>query len=241
MITAALPTFNNAAIIWLQLESLCEQKNAPDWELIVCEEPSENMLGENGLREYVDRLKAANCKSVKYLALSAWVPLGQKWLIIRDYMAADSKGFMLCASDNYSAPDRIAKADEAISKGAEWCQYSEGYFYNILDHQAGLFKAPEGSPALFMTLSRASVKAVNSVRYPAKGVDSWLLKTSGAQITDVGRAKGIHTDGFNTISHKRRTMYADSDGFGMFTKADAGEVFKGFPEWAQKKLLKLRK
>lgn len=239
MITAALPTFNNSAIIWLQLESLCAQENAPAWELIVCEEPSDNMLGVEGLKAYAEKLKAANCKSVKYLELSAWVPLGQKWVIIRDHMHKDSIGMMLCASDNYSAPDRVKTAFDAMESGAEWSQFNAGYFYNIVDHKAGLFGAGASDPALFMTVSRRKLDAINPSRFPKKGVDSWLLKSTGAKITNLGTAKGIHTDGYNTISHRRRTMYS-SEASGLFQNADADEVFKLFPEETQKKLLKLR-
>ena len=241
MITAALPTYNNAQIIWLQLESLCAQVDAPEWELIVCEEKSNNTLGAEGLRAYSEKLKAANCVKVTYLELSNWVPLGQKWAIIRDHMHADSVGFMLCASDNHSAPDRVRTAFEAMQNGAEWCQYNKGEFYNIVDHKAGTFTAPEGGPALFMTIARDRIQALNETRYPKKGVDSWLLRSTRAEITDLGTAKGIHTDGFNTISHRRRTLYANADGFGMFTQADAGEVFARFPAAIQEKLLTLRK
>jgi hypothetical protein len=241
MITAALPTYNNAQIIWLQLESLCAQVDAPEWELIVCEEKSDNTLGADGLRAYLEKLKAANCVKVTYLKLSNWVPLGQKWAIIRDHMHADSVGFMLCASDNHSAPDRVRTAFEAMQNGAEWCQYNKGEFYNIVDHKAGTFKAGPGDPALFMTIARNRIQALNETRYPKKGVDSWLLRCTRAKITNLGTAKGIHTDGFNTISHRRRTLYANVDSFGMFTQADENKVFKRFPAAIQEKLLTLRK
>lgn len=239
MITAALPTYNNADIIWLQLESFCRQVNAPEWELIVCEEQSEKYFGVEGLAEYMDRLKAANCKRIVYLSLSEWIPLGQKWIEIAQRMSPDSVGMMLCASDNYSSPMRIAKTYEAMVNGAEWSQWNKGVFYNIVDHEAGEFNAGERNPALFMCISKARLDLVKATHYPTKGVDSWLLKSSGATITDLGYAKGIHTDGFNTISHKRRYGYANGDS-GLFTKVSADEALGLFPDDIKERLIKMR-
>ena len=42
-VTVALPTWENKDIIWLQLESLCKQETQYKWELVVCEEQTENM------------------------------------------------------------------------------------------------------------------------------------------------------------------------------------------------------
>jgi hypothetical protein len=239
MITAAIPTYNNAAILWLQLESLCNQVDAPEWELIMCEEESDNTFGSEELRKWHDRLKAANCQRIIYLHLLDWIPLGQKWMIIRDNMSPESVGMMLCASDNYSPNNRIRKSYDAMVNGADWSQFESGHFYNILDHKAGLFSAPEGNPALFMCISKDRVNNITQSVFPRKGVDSWMLKTSGANITNLGYTDGIHTDGYNTISHKRRNLY-DGEGFGLFTKADENEVFGMFPKYIQEKLLKMR-
>jgi hypothetical protein len=78
MITAILPTYNNADIIWLQLESLCAQVNTPEWELIIIEEPSEQYFGEDGLSLYAERLGDAGCVRVVYISVTNWIPLAQK-------------------------------------------------------------------------------------------------------------------------------------------------------------------
>ena len=239
MITAAIPTYNNAAILWLQLESLCNQVDAPEWELIMCEEESDNTFGADELRKWHDRLKAANCQRIVYLHLLDWIPLGQKWMIIRDNMSPESVGMMLCASDNYSPNDRIRKSYDAMVGGADFSQFESGHFYNIVNHKAALFSAPKGNPALFMCISKERVNMINEKVFPRRGVDSWMLKTSVANITNLGYTDGIHTDGYNTISHKRRSLY-EGEGFGMFTKADENKVFGMFPEYIQEKLLKMR-
>jgi hypothetical protein len=240
MITVALPTYNNANIIWLQLESLCRQENAPEWELIVCEEESNNYFGLEGLAQYTDRLKAANCTRIVYVSLSEWIPLGQKWIEIRDRMHPNSIAMMLCASDNYSAPDRIAKTYEAMRKGADWVQWNRGAFYNILAHDGGIFNARENDPALFMCVSRERLALVQTDRYPTRGVDSWLLKATLSKAVDMGETMGVHTDGFNTISHRRKTQYTNSEGKGLFESISPDEVFARFPKDIQERLTQMR-
>jgi hypothetical protein len=53
-------------------------------------------------------------------------------------------------------------------------------------------------------------------------------------------SNGIHTDGFNTISLKRRFLYTEETNTGLFEKVDANEVFSLFPKAVQTKLTKLR-
>lgn len=241
MITAALPTYNNSNIIWLQLTALCSQIDAPDWELIVIEEDSENTLGLDGLRSWREKLKKANCKRIVYVHLSEWVPLGQKWIIARDNMHKDSVGLMLCASDNFSPWDRIKISYEAMLEGNEWFQFNSGHFYNIVDHKAGVFKAAEGSPALFMCVSTEAVNRVNENIYPRKGVDTWLMRHSLPRVTRFDKwTDGIHTDGYNTISFNRRLQYANDDQ-GLFKTVAADKVLATFPECVQTKLKLMRK
>jgi hypothetical protein len=240
MITAAIPTFNNASILWLQLESLCRQVDAPEWELIVCEEFSDNYFGKEQLAEYTERLKAANCSRIVYVKLDTWCALGQKWLIIRELMSKESVGMMLCASDNYSPKDRIKLSYEAMLTGADWSQFQQGYFYNILNHSAGLFSGLDGNPALFMCVSSEALKRVVSFKFPRKGVDTWLMRGAKAEnVINLGMAEGCHTDGYNTLSMGRRLLYEGSAS-GTFEIADADKVFSTFPKDIQNRLIKMR-
>jgi hypothetical protein len=237
MITLALPTYNNSDIIWLQLESFCRQENAPEWELIICEEQSEKYFGLQGIEQYKERLFAANCQQIKYIAISEWVTLGQKWMIIRDEMHPDSIGYLLCASDNFSPKDRIAKSYEAFKNGADWVQQETGYFYNILAHEAGLYQQVRQHASLFMGASSEAIKGVFKEKFPKKSVDTWLFraidpkKYTALQLTD-----GVHTDGFNTISLHRRDVYGNST---LFSSADADFVLNLFPKDIQKRLKKM--
>ena len=147
---------------------------------------------------------------------------------------------LLCASDNFSFETRIQDSFEAISNGADWFQVKSGHFYNILENESGLFDKKDGyQPALFMAISNDGLKRVVRTDFPKSGVDSWLFKqVNPTNLVELDFTNGIHTDGFNTISHRRRLMY--KDGVGLFTKSDQSEVFEMFPKEIQSKLLKMR-
>lgn len=241
MITAALPTYNNATALPIQLEALCEQKDAPEWELIVCEEQSADYFGRDNLRQYVQRLKAANCVRISYIELSEWAPLGEKWLMIRDRMHPDSVGMMLCASDNHSPQDRVRVSYDAMTAGHDWAQFNSGHFYDVRKHKAGLFSVNERNPGLFMCIAAEPLKAFSAELYPKRGVDTWLFKGIAPknplfmEYTD-----GVHTDGVNTISLRRHTQYTGANASGFFKKADADEIFNKFGPKAAEYIKTLR-
>jgi len=231
VITAGLPIYNNNDIAFLQIESLCAQKDAPAWELIICEEKSDKYFGIEGLEKYKARLKKAGCVRITFLDVSAWVPLGQKWIAIRDHMSPTSLGMMLCACDNYSAKDRINKTHEAFAAGYDWRQNNEGDFYLIKGHKAGTMTVHKGAPGLFMAVSKAALDRVVTKVFPKSGVDTWLMQNSNPdKIKFDKRTTGIHTDGYNTISHHRKFLYCRDKGHHMFDLADADKVILRIPK-----------
>lgn len=243
MLTIGLPTYNNSDIIWLQIESLCRQVDAPIWELVVVEEKSDNYFGKKELLKYKSRLVKAGCVDIKYISLDEWIPLGKKWMVIRDNMNKDSIGMLLCASDNYSPSERLKKSHEAFKKGADWFQFKAGYFYNILTQEAAKFEMIlDNRPSLFMSVSRAKLMSVKSTEFPSKGVDTWLMKNANIKnlVQEDFAVDGVHTDGFNTISHGRRLLYKGSSN-PLFTEIKSKEVHSVFPKEIQDKLLKLKK
>lgn len=239
MITVAIPTYNNAKIIWLQLSSLCAQIDAPEWELIMCEEESENTFGSKQLADWKAKLTAANCVKITYLELDQWVALGQKWITIREYMHPESVGMLLCASDDYSSLTRIKDSYTAMIESYDWTQWKSGYFYNIKEDKAALFTTGENRSALEQCISKACLDNMNVTMYPRKGVDTWLF--TGTKLKNIkhnGMTDGIHTDGYNTISLNRRKLYNNT---GLFTKEDENKVFGLFPKHIQKRLKTMRK
>jgi hypothetical protein len=241
MISVALPTYNNANIIWLALEGLCRQKTSVDWELVVAEEMSYNYFGNEPLQAYRSRLKEAGCVAVRFLSLDRHIPLSLKWLLIYDHLHQDSIGMLLHASDNFAFPERVQRSFDTLSEGADWTHWSNGYFYNVLDGTAALFTAPTDT-GLFMAASR---KAMDRVRrnvsfrnLPKRGVDSWLRKLIGEcpHVIHDDLTTGIHTDGYNTISLGRRELY----GRPPFEATNAQAVFNLFPKDVQKKIITLK-
>lgn len=239
VISFALPTYNNSDIIWLQLESLCAQIDAPKWELIISEEESDKYFGVDGIEKFKERLSMANCVSIKYISVTKKIPLSKKWIAIGERMDENSIGMIICASDNYSFPDRIKLTYEKMMEGFDWIHWKCGYFYNILNHSTSLFTSPTDT-GLFMAYNREMIERVskNAKTFPLKGVDGWLKKNMGVcksfvfdEITD-----GIHTDGYNTISHGRRLLY----GGNIFKGDDADKVFNLFPNEIKERLKSMR-
>lgn len=234
MITLAMPIFNNSHIAWLQLEALCNQKKAGEFELIIAEEDSDNFCGAEYFKPYLERLKKVGCVRVEYLHLSEWVALGQKWMILRNEMSENSIGFVLVSSDDFSSPDRLAKTREALDQGADWVHSTECHFFNVETKQGAKFKCSQ--MGVFQALSKNAVMRIQpQPTYPKKGVDTWLMKSSlPVNIVDI-ETKGVCTDGRNSISKDRHKLY-ENDSYGDFTKIDGQIVLNLFPKKIQNKL-----
>lgn len=56
-LSVAIPCYNGKKIGWLCMEGLCNQVDINfDWEIIICEEKHNGMLGIDFFKKYVDRL-----------------------------------------------------------------------------------------------------------------------------------------------------------------------------------------
>ena len=208
MITMALPTFRSNKILWLQLESLCRQVTNHPWELILCEEISAYYSGVNYLEKYRDRLKKAGCINIKLIPLVEHVPLSKKWSIIANEAQFDY--FALVASDNYSHPERIQDSVDKLNEGYEWVDWSYGMFLNVNDFSSAVFENPNpDKTSLFMATKTEFIKKLKGP-WPSSGIDGWIR--NGNNITKHFKydyfPDGLHTDGCNQISHKRRTFYS---------------------------------
>ena len=214
-ITVALPTWESKNIVWLQLESLCRQQTQYTWELIVCEEQTPNMMGEEMLFSYKERLTQAGCSKVIYLSLEEWVPLSQKWVTIAHN--ANGNSFILAASDNYSSPDRLEISHKKILEGYNWFDVKEGLFYNVKSGDNATYKLPTNyasKTGLFMCTKTEYIKNLRGP-WPKSGIDNWIRN----QVTIEPRfqlqtnLKGLHTDGVNKISHSRKDMYSNNKNY----------------------------
>jgi len=203
MITVALPTWNSSPILWLQLESLCRQVDAPEFEVIVMEDPSDNFAGEDYVMQYSDRIQ-----NLRYIQLDKWITLGDKWRRIAQ--EANYENYILAASDNYSPPDRLKVTNEML-QDSDWFDVRTGLFYNVLAKKSGTWVAPNAEcTGLWMGTKTEYIRALKGDG-PPKGVDKWIRsqidikRKTSLQVMD-----GVHTDGYNTISINRKSLYSRS-------------------------------
>lgn len=204
--TVAIPTWRSQHILWLQLESLCRQEDAHDWEIVMyaCD------YGESAaiLESYWDRLWRAGCVSTHCITNEgAKKPLGDKWREIARH--GTGKTMLLAASDNYSPPDRIKVSCEAIESGATWYDCGEGLFYNIATSESGTWMREPGQTGLWMAADREFMANLEGDG-PRAGIDAWImgqLPGDAKIVRNERKMDGVHTDGANTISLKRGRFY----------------------------------
>lgn len=231
-LSVILPLYNTKYIGWLAFESLCRQEDASfPWELVVAEETQDkhNPIGwEEIENKYVDRLQAAGCISVVYLALPSWVPLSVKLNKLIENCDKDSRVLARQAGDMYSPATRLTRHFNIIyNKRKDWVVQPKTILYRIKDAEqmictSDATKDHFGGDSCFNTLSmdlarsilplapkKISVdrkfftecKKVKKLDYYINDDDSWLY--------------GFNTHGFGNLSpHNLRDEY--------YTKVDTG-------------------
>ncbi len=226
--TVALPCYNAKHIGWLAVESLCRQEPTPyDWELIVCEEPHDKMLGADFFLSYANRLVAAGCNRIVYLSPEKWIPLAQKWRMIAQAAHPDSLSFIKAAADCYSPKGRLELAHQLVAEGYEWIDYTKGYFYNIPTGQVVLYDATKKTNlSMATTTGRAKKLPLSSKK---RHVDKWLYYSIAPK--KVYRVSAlfpsVDTDGHNNISS--RNHYYDNPKF-PFVATDKKLTEIGLPK-----------
>jgi hypothetical protein len=213
MITVALPIYNSQKIAWIALESLCRQKVSVEWELLIAEEDV-NAVGVEMVAEYVDRLKAAGCVSLKYFSLDYKRPLPQKWKYLAERRSKESTVFLLQAADDFSEPNRLQTSyNEVALNGFDWCQNKNGFFYNIstgqcMEYDATLFSYPTG---LNMACAAHLLDRLQE-SWLDRGIDRWFYQSTSpnkVKWIDNSVAGGVYTDGLNNISISRKKNYSN--------------------------------
>ena len=209
LISVALPVFKSKKIVWLAMESLCNQKKPPcGWELIICEEKHTQQAGEKFFAGYVARLKKAGCVRVLYIGLPQWVHLPRKWRCMGKYIDPASKVFLLQAADCYSFSSRLRDSyKKVVTEGYDWYD-TLGYFYSFntrklyvyyKKHMTNLNMAFKSDYARNIPFSKAK-----------KSIDGFLynhVRRSGQirHFTDITiHPDGIDTHGYNNISKNRQ-------------------------------------
>lgn len=240
-LSVGLPTFKANEIVWLPMESLCNQEGINfTWELIICEELChENeggYCGKDFFMSYRDRLHKVGCKEIKFIDLEGYVALENKWRFI--VAAADGRSEMLLlqASDNYSPCERLKSAYELTGMGADWIHSLKMYFYNCKTNQVifrnvSHFSQPHG---VNIGIRLDLIKDL-PFRDEGRFVDTWLRRTVKKykpeiiEMPDDGRWEtGINTDGFNRISLKRVRHYGNPQSPFYETDKNIRDIVPGY-------------
>jgi len=130
--SVAMPLWRSRDIVWLPLDGLKNQKNAPPWELIVCEEEHDERTGPERLKQREKTLRRAGCVRCVYLDMGPeWTPPGLKWHYMGLEALMESEVFIIHDADWYSWPERIVESLEAVRGGVDWYDLSRGLFYDI--------------------------------------------------------------------------------------------------------------
>jgi hypothetical protein len=214
LLTVALPCFNAKQIGWLCMESLCKQEDAPAWELIICEEKQKNKLGKTFFKQYIDRLKEANCVRIVYLEPSEWIPLIDKWILIGLHKSPSSRVYTLQAIDCYTPSKRLALSYHYIyQQGYDWIDFSKGYFYSFTHNKVVLYDA-KAKTNLHMSFAAKYCRKIQPTNLQ-RGIDGYLHNQVKGhakrriyhKVINTLLEDGIDTDGFNNISLKRNDKY----------------------------------
>ena len=214
MITVGIPAYRCRDILWLALDSLAAQADAPPWELVVYEDAAEP-AGEGLVRQYEEAMSSAGCTGIAYGYNKERQPLSAKWRQIGHMAGSASELTCLQGADDYSAPDRLRVTWNAWcrhERTPDWLHYSRGYFWDCAGGQMSIYDrtGPGKTTGVGMALPTTVMRCL-----PAgdvwRGCDGWLqahaLAVSGRSELKIcelpGWAGHLYTDGFNTCSAGR--------------------------------------
>ncbi len=260
-LSVGLPVFKSSAIVWLAMESLCNQVNINfKWELIICEElcpdSEDGYCGNQFFDSYRDRLYKAGCREIKFIDLEDYVTLESKWKFIVQSADKKSEMLLLQASDNYSQNDRISTAYNHIKGGYDWIHYENIYFYNCKTGQIILRSHIPSKKSKSFSSKGVNIsirmELIKNLPFRDKGftIDGWLYRNARSVKYDIFRSDmntiwnggnwetGINTDGFNKISLKRVRHYQNPQPPFYKTDKVIGDIV---PEYIADRLLGLSK
>jgi hypothetical protein len=247
-LSVAIPCYNGKDIAWLCMEGLCNQKNIDfDWEIVICEENHENMIGVDFFYQYIERLSHVGCKKITYLGLDGWVNLVEKWKIIGQHLDCYDGCFIMQAIDCFSQPLRFSQTHNIlIEKNYDWCDFNKGYFYSfVLDKLIQYNNTIKGRTHLNMGFKSKYAKQLISDKRLSI-VDGFLLnhiKKLNPKMKhftfETLIPNGIDTDGYNNISKKRINYYTTT----KHPFSPTTETIKtiGLPEDVVEKIIRMRK
>jgi hypothetical protein len=249
-VTVGLPMYHQSKIGWLVMEGLANQTHVNiGWELLIIEE-IENAFGMRNVMKYIPRLKKAGCVRIRYMPLSKWIPLGQKWWLMGRDTAQSSKCFLLQGSDSYPQPKRIRETyDIFIKESPAWCHSREGYVLDIPTGTLAKFNCNKWKwfTCLNIAVGSEYMRKLPMVPFPRRFVDGWLFRNVKKLSRNRWRvsinqspswSRGLGTNGYNTLSKGRlRHMQAAKPPY-VKTDIDVKEIV---PSDVAKRLIAMKK
>ena len=205
--TIAMPLYKAKEIVWLALESLCNQVTDEDWELVIAEEQFDDFAGISVFKQYEKKLKAAGMVNLVYIPVFDRISLAEKWRLIAQHSAGEL--FFLQAADAYSPSDWIDRASKKMDLSqCDFYHRPNRHFYNIKNGKMVLYDSE--APRTHMAQVHLTE---NIAKLPEKkvwrGVDNYLLSSVPGCKKKLDRSpvEGLATDGYNVISIHRHQIY----------------------------------
>ncbi len=216
VVTIALPVFNSQKIIWLSIESLKNQKNINfDWELIICEEQQEFLVGLDFFKNEFDNLQKIGCKRLLYLSPNNYTCLAIKWKIISENTSNDNTIFLLQASDDYSYEDRLKNTFDIFQSDnkIDWYDCQKAFFYDFNNKKMTIYNAKKITNVNIALKTNLLKKFYNPDDSKKRGIDYLIftqINNNQKLLTYVDinlYTNGFFSDGFNTLSIHRSKLY----------------------------------
>jgi hypothetical protein len=214
--TVGVPCFNAKKAGFLAMEGLVAQKGIDwNWELLVIEEQNEDMLGEQFFDSYRKKLLSVNCVRIEYIKLSLWMPLGQKWKVLGEAASRTSISFLLQGVDDFSFDTRLAVSQKLIEEGADWVDFTRGYFYSFVSNKVMLYDAAKNPLITNLNMAiRSSLMRGLPDTDRRIAVDMYLHKHIASikpkyicRHIDTLFDSGFDSDGYNLLSKRLEHYY----------------------------------
>jgi len=235
LVTVGTPTWNNAGIFWLSVESLCRQETKIPWEYIVMECPAEQHIGKNFINLYKERLRDAGCERIIYMNRGRKTDLSTKW----KYIAEKARGSLLILhdSDDYTHPARIQRTVDLIGD-KPWYDSRYAWHYSIPDNKLiefdYLMTRKRWKTGFNIGIRTEIVRKAND-SHRNNGIHKWMSGYVTDKYVDHERFACVATTGANTVSLNRRRHFNKPQPPFRATKKTIHDI--GLPEDIVKRLV----
>lgn len=202
-VTVAIPTIDNAEVIYLALESMLRQTYKEKFEVIIHECPSAHPSTKI-VTSYVGKFDERGI-TIRYKMNDAKQHLGNKWRQMADEATGDV--LIMVAADCFSPTTLVAQTVEAFAHGCDWSQNENGVFFDFLTGRMAEYRGENGRNALNFAAKTEAIRTLPPCTL-GSGIDKFIWEhVKPKNVARLDTTDGLHTDGFNHISKSRRGHY----------------------------------